>query len=233
MSDTRTNPILSFLRTVWLAWIVIGICVLPYYFWLKVKDATVALPSASCEDEVKFWRSYRTCFALLMYWAITLLLSFVAFAIISPDSREGMFWLAASFNWFGLMHSVFADKAMLHGHDYLSLVQVNWAYCLGLAAVNYSIARMYGRRGCFHTWVPSDREQARRDRLHDLYERPHHEVSKQLIYLEEHNPSFKSVTSDWDSLTEIEQNRLMEEWQGKKDALRAKMDAMARANQMK
>ncbi|QRQ88184.1 hypothetical protein [Cupriavidus oxalaticus] len=230
MSDSQCNPILSLLRTVWLTWMVIGICSLPYYFWLKVKGAAEESPSASCEDEVKFWKSYRACFALLMYWAITLLLSFFAFAIISPDSREGMFWLAASFNWFGLMHSVFADKAILHGHDYLSLVQINWAYCLGLAAVNYSVARMYGRCGNHFAWVPSDREQARRDSLYDLYERPFHEATKQMMYLQEHNPSFKSVTPDWDSLSSDEKTRQMEEWEAKKSTLRAKMDAMPRVS---
>jgi len=229
MNETRTNPILSLLRTIWLSWIVIGVCALPCHFFLKVKGATESLSDATCEDEKKFWQMYRWTYGILMYWSITIILWFLQAVFIDGDQKL-TFWLASTYNWFGLLHAAFMDKTMITEHRYSALIITNWQYCFGLAAIGAVRYRMLGRCAQHFVWVPPDAELERRNQLYDTYERPFQEVTKQLIDLEYANPSFKSVTPDFDSLPDAEKARMMQEWRDKLDAIKAQLSAMPRAS---
>ncbi|MCT7310080.1 hypothetical protein N5J06_03935 [Ralstonia sp. CHL-2022] len=221
------NPILRLLRSLLLIWIVIGILALPYFFFLKVKGATEKLPSSCCDDERKFWTLYRSTHAVLMYGSLTLILWFVQVFVFDLSDRKLTFYLAAVVNVFGSLHAVFMDRSIWQQYDYLSLVQINWMYVLGIAAIGYCRYRMYGGCGYQFAWRPSQRELDRRERLHQLYEVPYDAMTRKMFDCMYAKPSDEPNFKD---LPPAEQGRRMDAWQAELDAIKAQLATMPRAS---
>lgn len=230
MTDKLTwehNPILRLLRSLLLIWIVIGILALPYYFFLKVKGATEKLSSACCDDERKFWTLYRSTHAVMMYGSLTLILWFVQVFVFDLSDRTQTFYIAAAINVFGTLHAVFMDHAIWKQYDYLRLVQINWMYVLGIAAIGYCRYRMYGGCGYQFAWRPSQRELDRRERLHQQYEVPFEAMTRKMFDCMYANPSSEPEFKD---LPPAERARRMDVWQAELDAIKAERSAMPRAS---